>query len=89
MLRLRHGVVKTQTGNNSASTADRGHGLAHLMRQRRNHLSEFVQARNMDQFRTHYKTECANANVDYVPMDTSVSFDKALLQYMLQRQRRF
>jgi uncharacterized protein (DUF58 family) len=40
-------------------------------------------------FREHYKTECAKANIDYVPMDTSVSFDKALLEYLLQRQRRF
>ena len=29
------------------------------------------------------------ANVDYVPMDTSVNFDKALLEYLVQRQRRF
>lgn len=43
----------------------------------------------VDQFRTHFKTECANANVDYVPMDTSVGFDKALLDYLILRQRRF
>jgi uncharacterized protein (DUF58 family) len=43
----------------------------------------------VNQFRTHYKTECANANVDYVPMDTSVGFDKALLDYLILRQRRF
>ena len=43
----------------------------------------------VDQCRTHYKTECANANVDYVPMDTSVGFDKALLDYLILRQRRF
>jgi uncharacterized protein (DUF58 family) len=43
----------------------------------------------VDAFREHYKTECAKANIDYVPMDTSVSFDKALLEYLLQRQRRF
>jgi uncharacterized protein (DUF58 family) len=43
----------------------------------------------IDDFREHYKTECAKANIDYVPMDTSVSFDKALLEYLLQRQRRF
>lgn len=40
-------------------------------------------------FRDRYQAECAKANIDYVPMDTSVSFDKALLQYLLQRQRRF
>jgi uncharacterized protein (DUF58 family) len=40
-------------------------------------------------FRETYRTECARAGVDYVPMDTSVSFDKALLEYLIQRQRRF
>ena len=45
--------------------------------------------RFVEQFRAHYKTECATANVDYVPMDTSVGFDKALLDYLILRQRRF
>jgi len=27
--------------------------------------------------------------IDYLPMDTSISFDKALMEYLLQRQRRF
>ena len=36
-----------------------------------------------------YKTECSKIGVDYVPIDTSVSFDKALLEYLIQRQRRF
>jgi uncharacterized protein (DUF58 family) len=40
-------------------------------------------------YREHYRVECAKANVDYVPMDTSVNFDKALLEYLVQRQRRF
>jgi uncharacterized protein (DUF58 family) len=39
--------------------------------------------------REHYRRECAGANVDYVPMDTSVGFDKALLDYLVLRQRRF
>ena len=43
----------------------------------------------VDQFRTYYRTECSSANVDYVPMDTSVGFDKALLDYLILRQRRF
>ncbi len=43
----------------------------------------------VERFREHYKTECAKANIDFVPMDTSVGFDKALLEYLLQRQRRF
>jgi uncharacterized protein (DUF58 family) len=41
------------------------------------------------EFQEFYREECARASIDYVPMDTSVSFDKALLQYLLQRQRRF
>ncbi len=56
-----------------------------------------VDARNMrrdyleslHEFQEHYREECFKANIDYVPMDTSVSFDKALMQYLLQRQRRF
>jgi uncharacterized protein (DUF58 family) len=40
-------------------------------------------------FQELYKKECGLANVDYVPIDTSVSFDKALLEYLIQRQRRF
>ena len=43
----------------------------------------------VDEFRAYYKSECASANVDYVPMDTSVGFDKALLDYHILRQRRF
>jgi uncharacterized protein (DUF58 family) len=41
------------------------------------------------QFQEQYRAECARANIDYVPMDTSVSFDRALMEYLLQRQRRF
>jgi uncharacterized protein (DUF58 family) len=40
-------------------------------------------------FRDLYRRECAKANIDYVPMDTSVNFDKALMEYLLQRQKRF
>jgi len=35
------------------------------------------------------RDEATKANIDYVGMDTSVSFDKALLEYLIQRQRRF
>jgi len=40
-------------------------------------------------FQEFYRRECAKARVDYVPMDTSVTFDRALMQYLLQRQKRF
>ena len=45
--------------------------------------------RAIAEFQEHYRSECAKANIDYVPIDTSVSFDKALMEYLLQRQRRF
>lgn len=41
------------------------------------------------EFRDTWRRECGAADVDYVPMDTSVGFDKALLEYLVQRQRRF
>ncbi len=41
------------------------------------------------ELRAHYKRECAAANIDYVAMDTSIGFDKALLDYLVLRQRRF
>jgi uncharacterized protein (DUF58 family) len=44
---------------------------------------------SLGEFQNHYREECAKANIDYVAMDTSVSFDKALMEYLLQRQRRF
>jgi uncharacterized protein (DUF58 family) len=44
---------------------------------------------SMNEFRETWKRECGAANVDYVPMDTSVGFDKALLEYLVQRTRRF
>jgi uncharacterized protein (DUF58 family) len=40
-------------------------------------------------FQEYYRRECNKANIDYVPMDTSVSFDKALMEYLVQRQKRF
>jgi uncharacterized protein (DUF58 family) len=43
----------------------------------------------IQEFRGQLKEECAKARIDYVGMDTSVSFDKALLEYLIQRQRRF
>jgi uncharacterized protein (DUF58 family) len=44
---------------------------------------------SLREFQDFYRTECARANIDYVAMDTSVSFDKALMEYLLQRQKRF
>ncbi len=41
------------------------------------------------QFRSKYKDECLKINCDYIAIDTSVNFDKALMEYLIQRQRRF
>ena len=49
--------------------------------------TDYVRA--VQDFRAAYKEECAKANIDFVAMDTSVSFDKALMEYLVQRQRRF
>jgi uncharacterized protein (DUF58 family) len=49
--------------------------------------NDYLQA--VGEFKEFYRVECAKAGIDYVPMDTSVSFDKALMEYLLQRQRRF
>ena len=45
--------------------------------------------RTLHEFQDNYRREASKANIDYVPIDTSVGFDRALLQYLLQRQRRF
>jgi uncharacterized protein (DUF58 family) len=43
----------------------------------------------LHEFRDCYRNECAQAAIDFVPIDTSVSFDKALMEYLLSRRRRF
>jgi uncharacterized protein (DUF58 family) len=48
---------------------------------------DYVKA--LEEDRGVYRAECAKAGIDYVPMDTSVSFDRALMEYLLQRQKRF
>jgi uncharacterized protein (DUF58 family) len=49
--------------------------------------SDYLQA--VAEFQTLYREECSRANIDYLSMDTSVSFDRALMEYLLQRQKRF
>ena len=53
----------------------------------RNMREDYLQA--LGEFQERYRGECARANIDYVPMDTSVNFDRALMGYLLQRQKRF
>ena len=35
------------------------------------------------------KKNAAKANIDYVPLHTGITFDKALIEYLINRQRRF
>jgi uncharacterized protein (DUF58 family) len=44
---------------------------------------------SLSEFQATWKTNCGNAGIDYVPIDTSINFDKALMEYLIQRQRRF
>lgn len=40
-------------------------------------------------FRSELTEKCAQANIDYVPLDTSMQFDRALIEYLHNRQSRF
>ena len=40
------------------------------------------------EFRESYRRECFQIGVDYVPIDTSMQFDKALIEYLLSRRAR-
>ena len=44
--------------------------------------------REVEAFCDRYRQECAQAGVDYVPIDTSMQFDKALTEYLTQRKIR-
>jgi uncharacterized protein (DUF58 family) len=44
---------------------------------------------NVQSFRETYRQECFQSGIDYVPLDTSMQFDKALLEYLLSRRARF
>ena len=46
-------------------------------------------ASELEAFRALYKQECFQTGIDYVPLDTSMRFDKALLEYLSQRRARF
>jgi uncharacterized protein (DUF58 family) len=43
----------------------------------------------LDELRERYRKECLSAGADYVALDTSMPFDKALLKYLSQRKARF
>lgn len=48
---------------------------------------EYLQ--QIDQFRTEYEQKCSRLRIDYVPLDTSQPFDRALTEYLIRRQNRF
>jgi uncharacterized protein (DUF58 family) len=43
----------------------------------------------VEDFREDYRAWCFRAGVDYVPLDTSMQFDKALIEYLHNRRGRF
>jgi uncharacterized protein (DUF58 family) len=49
--------------------------------------AEYLQA--LHDLREKYRTTCQSVGADYVALDTSVPFDKALVEYLSQRQARF
>ena len=49
---------------------------------RRDYLQE------IDAFRENYRRECFQSGIDYVPLDTSMPFDRALTEYLLMRKSR-
>lgn len=60
-------------------------------------MSEPVQAadaaedyrRTVEEFRQRLDKEFSESGIDYVPLDTSMPYDKALMEYLLSRRNRF
>ena len=48
---------------------------------------DYVEA--IEAFREEYRRECFQSGIDYVRLDTSMQFDKALLEYLQSRRSRF
>jgi len=46
-------------------------------------------AEQVEAYRESYRVECRKAGVDYVPLDTHMQFDKALIGYLHSRRARF
>jgi uncharacterized protein (DUF58 family) len=44
---------------------------------------------SVEAFREDYRKTCFHAGIDYVPLDTSMQFDRALLGYLSSRRNRF
>jgi len=48
--------------------------------------SEYLE--EINGFRSLYETECRQSGIDYVPLDTSMQFDRALTEYLINRRNR-
>ena len=48
---------------------------------------EYIQ--QITEFRDTLAADCQKSNIDYVPIDTSMQFDKALIEYLHSRRARF
>lgn len=44
---------------------------------------------NVREFRGQLKKGCHESKIDYVPLDTSMPYDKAIMEYLLSRRNRF
>jgi len=42
----------------------------------------------LEQFRSRFRRDCFQSRIDYVELDTSVAFDKALIEYLVRRSGR-
>jgi hypothetical protein len=49
--------------------------------------SSYLEA--LQELRDRFRQECFAIGADYVALDTSMPFDKALTEYLFQRQARF
>jgi uncharacterized protein (DUF58 family) len=52
-----------------------------------NFRSDYLE--ELRQFRESYRRECFQSGIDYVPLDTSMQFDKALMEYLISRRARY
>jgi uncharacterized protein (DUF58 family) len=49
--------------------------------------SDYV--KQVEEFRGNIEAACQSNKIDYVALDTSMQFDKALMEYLVQRRARF
>ena len=45
--------------------------------------------KTIEKFRSRLDKEFSESGIDYVPLDTSMPYDKALMEYLLRRRNRF